>query len=228
MKNLKISPKFILSASLFAALFAAVYGCGTQKKKIEQLEAQKVAAQLALSRNEIEEERKIIEAPRRDTLTVQDDQGNEVLIMKAVKDDESGEMVAHEVLNAAVITARFRNVAERHGKIDLRFEVIVPPEMQDTKWQLRFYPDMFILQDSIRLEPVIITGEEYRANQLRGYDAIFSCSSRETCRTSISSITTAPTSPTRFSNLTMVSRSRRLLTTIRINSPRDATSAVRA
>lgn len=170
MKNLKISPKFILSASLFAALFAAVYGCGTQKKKIEQLEAQKVAAQLALSRNEIEEERKIIEAPRRDTLTVQDDQGNEVLIMKAVKDDESGEMVAHEVLNAAVITARFRNVAERHGKIDLRFEVIVPPEMQDTKWQLRFYPDMFILQDSIRLEPVIITGEEYRANQLRGYE----------------------------------------------------------
>ena len=170
MKNFTLSSKHILAASLMGGLLLAVYGCGTQRKKIELLEAKKVAVQLALSRNEIEEERKIIEAPRRDTLMVQDDEGNQVIIMKAVKDDESGEMVAHEVLNAAVITARFRNVAERHGKIDLRFEVIVPQEMQDTKWQLRFYPDMFILQDSVRLEPVIITGEEYRRNQLRGYE----------------------------------------------------------
>ena len=90
--------------------------------------------------------------------------------MKAVKDEASGEMVAHEVLDAAVITARFRNVAERHGRIDLRFEVIVPAAMQDRKWQLRFYPDMFIMEDSLRLEPVIITGAEYRRGQLRGYE----------------------------------------------------------
>ncbi|MBP3257973.1 MAG: hypothetical protein J6M23_08285 [Bacteroidales bacterium] len=170
MKNFHVSAKCILAASFTAGLLLAAHGCGTQRKKIEMLEAKKVAAQLALSRNEIEEERKIIEAPRRDTLRVVDPEGREVLIMKAVRDEASGEMVAHEVLDAAVITARFRNVAERHGRIDLRFEVIVPPEMQDTKWQLRFYPDMFILQDSIRLEPVIITGEEYRRNQLRGYE----------------------------------------------------------
>ena len=34
--------------------------------------------------------------------------------------------------------------------------------MQDGKWQLRFYPDMFILGDSLRLDPVIITGRDYR------------------------------------------------------------------
>ena len=79
-------------------------------------------------------------------------------------------MVATDVIDAAVITARFRNVAERHGKIDLRFEVIVPEDMIDKKWQLRFYPDMFIMEDSLRLDPVIITGEEFRARQLRGYE----------------------------------------------------------
>ena len=41
--------------------------------------------------------------------------------------------------------------------------------MQDSKWQLRFYPDMFIMQDSIRLAPVIITGNDYRRAQLKGY-----------------------------------------------------------
>ena len=88
--------------------------------------------------------------------------------MKAIK-DENGEMVAHDVLDAAVVTARFRNVAERHGKVDIEFQVIVPQSMQDSKWQLRFYPDMFIMQDSIRLAPVIITGNDYRRAQLKGY-----------------------------------------------------------
>lgn len=164
------NPTFVLCAALLTVAIVAVSGCSVQKKKIEQLEAQKVAAQLALSRNEIEEERKVIETVKRDTLKIEDPEGNQVIIMNAVKDEESGEMVAHDVLQAAVITARFRNVAERHGKIDLRFEVIVPKEMQDLRWQLRFYPDMFIMEDSVRLQPVIITGDEYRRNQLRGYE----------------------------------------------------------
>ncbi len=166
MKNQHL-PTYALTMVIIAGI---ITGCGAQKKKIEQLEAQKVAAQLALSRSEIEEERKVIETVKRDTLTIEDPEGNQVLIMNAVKDEESGEMVAHDVLQAAVITARFRNVAERHGKIDLRFEVIVPQAMQDLKWQLRFYPDMFIMEDSLRLEPVIITGDEYRREQLRGYE----------------------------------------------------------
>ena len=41
--------------------------------------------------------------------------------------------------------------------------------MQDSKWQLRFYPDMYMLGDVERLEPVIITGNAYRKAQLRGY-----------------------------------------------------------
>jgi len=106
--------------------------------------------------------------PHRDTLIVQDENGNDVLIMKAVR-DENGEMVASDVIDAAVVTARFRNVAERHGKVDICFQVIVPAEMQDSRWQLRFKPKMELLGDTLNLDPVIITGKEYRKGQLRGY-----------------------------------------------------------
>ena len=60
-------------------------------------------------------------------------------------------------------------MAERHGKVDLEFQIIVPEAMQDSKWQLRFFPDMYVLGDSIRLEPVVITGRDYRKAQLKGY-----------------------------------------------------------
>lgn len=78
-------------------------------------------------------------------------------------------MVAHDVLDAAVVTARFRNVAERNGRVDIEFQVIVPQSMQDSKWQLRFRPRMYILEDTLDLDPVIITGADYRKAQLKGY-----------------------------------------------------------
>ncbi len=45
--------------------------------------------------------------------------------MRAIKDEETGEMVAADVLEAASISAPFRNVAEWLGKVDLAFQVIV-------------------------------------------------------------------------------------------------------
>ena len=42
--------------------------------------------------------------------------------------------------------------------------------MQDRDWQLRFYPDLFIREDSLRLDPILITGESYRKSQLKGYE----------------------------------------------------------
>ncbi len=112
-----------------------------------------------------------IKIPRktRDTLQIVDFEGHEMLIMNAIR-DEDGEMVATERLDAAVVTARFRNVAERRGRVDLEFQVIVPRDMQDSRWQLRLDPDMYILGDSLRLDPVIITGRDYRKAQLRGYE----------------------------------------------------------
>ena len=115
------------------------------------------------------------DAPRPDTLVIHDDDGREMILMKAIK-DENGEMVATDVINAAVVEARFRNVAERHGKVDIAFQIRVPKEMQDDEWQLRFYPEMRLPVgagnegcDTLHLEPVIITGAKYRKAQLRGY-----------------------------------------------------------
>ena len=158
--------KTLLHALALTALLLPA--CSTPAK-IDVVRQKQLKASLALSRSEIEEERKVIASGRRDTLRVKNElTGEESFLMHAVK-DENGDMVATEVLNAAVITARFRNLAERHGKIDIRFEVIVPREMQDADWQLRFYPDMYIQNDSLRLESVIVTGANYRRDQLRGY-----------------------------------------------------------
>lgn len=155
---------------LFFGVMLVAVGCGIlPKNKIGRIQDGSVAASLALSRNEIEEERKIIAIPKKDTIRVKDDDGRELILMNAVQ-DESGEMVAHDVINAAVITARFRNVAERHGYIDLKFEIVVPKDMQDYNWQLRFHPEMYILEDSTRLESVLVTGDLYRKAQLRGYE----------------------------------------------------------
>ena len=157
----------------FAVLVAAgllVFSCGPSKK-VTELRKQKAEVGLVLpggddsSLPELE-----AKAAVNDTIVIKDDDGSDIIIMKAIKDEETGDMVANEVLDAAVVTARFRNKAERRGKVDLEFQVIVPASMQDTKWQLRMYPQMFILDDSLRLEPVMITGMNYRKGQLRGYE----------------------------------------------------------
>ena len=57
------------------------------------------------------------------------------------------------------LTARFRNVAERHGKVDLEFQIVVPQALMDSRWQLRLYPDMFVLGDSVRLDGIVVTGK---------------------------------------------------------------------
>lgn len=149
-------------------LLAGAAGCATQRK-VENIRKEGTGNLISLpAKSQIPDIEVNIDSEDRDTLTVTGMNGETLLIMKAVK-DEDGEMVAHDVIDAAVVSARFRNVAERHGKVFLEFLVTVPESMQDGKWQLRFNPDMFILEDSIRLEPVIITGSEYRKAQLRGY-----------------------------------------------------------
>ena len=142
--------------------------CSTQRK-LARLKDGGAAAEIEIAREESYVPQLAEKAVTRDTLKIKDDEGNEFLIMKAVKDALSGDVVAAEELNAATVTARFRNIAERHGKVDLAFQVIVPAAMQDSRWQLRFYPDMYMLSDSVRLEPVIITGNAYRRAQLKGY-----------------------------------------------------------
>ena len=105
-----------------------------------------------------------------DTIIIKDAQGNEQFLMKAVQDEETGEMVATEVLEAATVTARFQNIAERRGKVDLEYLVTIPENMLNNDWQFRLFPSMVIQGDSTDLEAIFITGRKYREAQLRGYE----------------------------------------------------------
>ena len=160
----------VLSYILLLSVVCTLYACSAQKKLNRIKAGEAPSAQLSLGKQESYVPEIKNEKVSRDTLKIKDDDGSEILIMKAIKDEETGEMVAADVLDAAMVTARFRNIAERKGKVDLAFQVIVPASMRDSKWQLRFYPDMFVLEDSIRLEPVVITGAAYRKAQLKGYE----------------------------------------------------------
>ena len=107
------------------------------------------------------------------------------LIMNAVRDSETGEMTATDVIMPSKVTARFRNVAERLGKVEIQFEITVPQALVRSDLQLKFNPYMIlyvrrhrpesdsydtVAVDSVRLDPVYITGERYRQRQLRGYE----------------------------------------------------------
>ena len=156
---------YIAAVALTLALLCS---CSTQRK-IESVRKGTTAASLALPPDSFlpEPDMEGLKA-HRDTLRVQTPDGRDVIIMKAVR-DEDGEMVASDVIDAAVVTARFRNVAERHGRVDLKFLVTVPASMMDSRWQLRLVPEMEYLDEHISMEPVLITGRDYRRSQLRGY-----------------------------------------------------------
>ncbi len=111
--------------------------------------------------------------PQTDTLSaanavevveIRDLQGNSV-IMNAVKDEETGEMVAQEQLSEIVVQARFSHVAERNGSVDLVFELAVPVELQQKMWQVRLSPQYRFLGDTVKGDEIHITGERFRRVQ---------------------------------------------------------------
>lgn len=93
-----------------------------------------------------------------------------VILMNAIRDNETGEMVATDVIRASRVVARFRNVAERGGLVSISFDVIVPEGMNGSKYQLKIRPFMVMACDTTSLDPVYITGEKYRSRQLKGYE----------------------------------------------------------
>ena len=160
--------KFVFIGALAAlSALALVASCSSQRK-LAAIKNGNPSASLVLGKDVYVPEVKQAQTMR-DTLRIKDDEGRELLLMKAIKDEATGSMVATETLDAAKVTARFRNIAERHGKLDLAFSIIVPAKMQDSKWQLRFYPNMYLLGDVERLDPVLITGNAYDKARFKGY-----------------------------------------------------------
>lgn len=147
-------------------LFLALFVSCSQYRALEKIRDGQVSLNLAIAQEQVEDtvtESVLIDSIR-SSLT------DEPLIMKAIKDTETGEMVATDVIRASRVVAKFRNVAERAGYVTVSFDICVPSEMSSSEWQLKVFPFMAIQQDTVALEPVFITGEKYRGRQMRGYE----------------------------------------------------------
>ena len=154
--------------TIIIVLIASISGCFTQRK-VEDLNRHQVQAEVSVGAKEDPTELNYTDTITTKELVVTDLQGREQLIMKAVKDEESGEMIASEELREVVVVARFRNLAERNGMVDIAFDIKVPKEMHDPDWQVRFAPYFYILGDTTKLDELHITGDKYREEQLKGY-----------------------------------------------------------
>ena len=161
MLNILAIPVIILLAIM------AFHSCAGPNK-IQTVQKQEMRASIGL----VEMPEEILRSAQNDNteeqngeITLKDDKGKTITLMKA-EADENGEMVARDRIIPSVVVARFRNIAERGGKVNIEFEIRVPKDMMDDLWQLRFYPKL----DSTDLEPVYITGSKYRESQLKGYE----------------------------------------------------------
>lgn len=147
-------------------LFLALFVSCSQYRALEKIRDGQVSLNLAIAQEQVEDtvtESVIIDSIRSSLI-------DEPLIMKAIKDTETGEMVATDVIRASRVVAKFRNVAERAGYVTVSFDICVPSEMSSSEWQLKVFPFMAIQKDTVALEPVFITGEKYRGRQMRGYE----------------------------------------------------------
>ena len=172
-----VSLLVICNIVLLVVVCLLISGCGTSRK-VERMQERQMRAEIGMVEempDRVGHDGEVGNDGRspvgagddgRDTTVVME--GGGPIIMNAVR-DEDGNMVATDVLEAASVTARFRNVAERGGKVNIEFAVTVPQDMMDPQWQLRFYPRMYVLEDTLGLDPILITGQEYRNEQMRGY-----------------------------------------------------------
>lgn len=153
---------------LASAIISVMVSCAPQALLYRMGKAQP-EARIALAADRVQKDTMPVGVPEHDTLVIKNVDGRDMIIMRAIRDDD-GQMVANQVIDAAYVTARFRNVAERHGKVDIEFQVIVPQSLQESRWQLRYTPTLYALEDSLFLDKVVITGRQYRKRQLRGYE----------------------------------------------------------
>ena len=155
--------KMRLLVGIVSVLVAASCAGG---KKLSQVKESGMTVQVAVG--SLDDVREVHGLPHEDktveVVEVEDLQGNRI-IMNAVKDEETGEMVAQEHLDEIVVQARFSHVAERNGMVDLVFELAVPQELQQRRWQLRLVPHYLYMGDTLRGEEIHVTGEKFRRVQ---------------------------------------------------------------
>ncbi len=152
-----------------AAVACLAVSCASERKLSEIREGEMRPDLSIPSDMDFEKEReRLVRQIRVDSLS-EEKAADGPLIMNAIKDEKTGEMVATDVIAESRVVARFRNVAERFGKVNLEFDISVPSAMLSSAWKLELRPVLKMSGDSTGLEPVCITGLKYRDEQMRGY-----------------------------------------------------------
>lgn len=174
MKSIHLIPAITaVTASIFLQTSCAV----SVRRNIKILERDSLCAQLFLPADNIDDDLfyqdsysyVIDDSVSSDTLTIIGPEGEKVYFMKATV-DSSGALHATEMLNEVVVTARFKNVAERNGMVRIAFDIRIPDRMINPHWQIRLCPKAIITEDTVDMEDVHVTGCEYREKQIRGYE----------------------------------------------------------
>lgn len=153
-----------LKLPVIALIVMLVFSCGPYRK-MQKIRSGDVEIGLSVPEDKIPEDKE-------DEVVIDSIRGSlsdGPIIMNAIRDSETGEMVATDVIRASKVTARFRNVAERGGYVSIGFDVTVPETLSSSGWQLKISPLMRIQEDTLGLDPVYITGRGYRDMQMRGY-----------------------------------------------------------
>ena len=164
MKSIHLIPAITaVTASIFLQTSCAV----SVRRNIKILERDSLCAQLFLPADNIDDDLfyqdsysyVIDDSVSSDTLTIIGPEGEKVYFMKATV-DSSGALHATEMLNEVVVTARFKNVAERNGMVRIAFDIRIPDRMINPHWQIRLCPKAIITEDTVDMEDVHVTGCE--------------------------------------------------------------------
>ena len=129
------------------------------RMNIKELRRQNAGVSLFLptqTQKENDTYKHIVSKPDTDTLTMTGNDGRTYYLMRGTM-DSTGTANLSEPLNEVVITARFKNIAERNGSVRMSFNINVPSTMLNPQWQ-------------VRLTPKAVTGTEYKERQMRGYE----------------------------------------------------------
>ena len=111
----------------------------------------------------------IVSKPDTDTLTMTGNDGRKYYLMRGTM-DSTGTANLSEPLNEVVITAKFKNIAERNGSVRMAFDIHVPSTMLNPQWQVRLTPKAVLSEDTVSLEVLLLTGKQYKERQMRGYE----------------------------------------------------------
>ena len=165
--------KYIKSITylLTALLLAFAVSCGTSGK-VKRLHTESISVKMSPTVHTATDSINTKDISKRiqeqDTVKIKSANNEEKEIVAYRTED--GEIYAEDVLDAVIVESTFKNVAERNGKVDLSFNITVPKELQDSRWQVRFYPYVEILGEKEDMDMVFITGSQYNKEQLKGYE----------------------------------------------------------